>query len=51
MAVGAGKAGPVALALTRARPPKEIPVQLARAGCWFLDRAAAARLPERRVRA
>lgn len=51
LAVGAGKAGPVALALTGPISPKEIPVQLARAGCWFLDRAAAARLPERRVRA
>ena len=49
IATGAGKALMVARAIEGPLAPKSVPVQLARPGCWFLDRAAAARLTARRV--
>jgi len=49
IATGAGKALMVARAIEGPFAPKSVPVQLARRGCWFLDRAAAARLTARRV--
>jgi len=45
LAVGAGKAEPVARALFGAWDPAGTPAQLARRGTWFLDRAAATQLP------
>ncbi len=44
LVAGADKAGVVALALQGPDRPRELPVQLARRGVWFLDRAAAAQL-------
>ena len=44
LATGEDKAAMVARALEGALAPKEVPVQLARRGSWFLDQAAAARL-------
>jgi len=44
LAVGAGKAEPVARALEGPWDPTRTPAQLARHGAWFLDRAAASRL-------
>ena len=49
IATGACKALMVARAIEGPLAPKSVPVQLARPGCWFLDRAAAARLTARRV--
>jgi 6-phosphogluconolactonase len=44
IATGEDKAAMVARALEGPLSPKEIPIQLARRGVWFLDRAAAAQL-------
>jgi 6-phosphogluconolactonase len=44
LVAGAEKAAMVARALQGPERPRETPVQLARRGVWFLDRAAAARL-------
>jgi 6-phosphogluconolactonase len=44
LAAGAEKAATVARALQSPERPRELPVQLARRGVWFLDRAAAAHL-------
>jgi 6-phosphogluconolactonase len=49
LATGEDKALMVARAIEGPFAPKEIPVQLARRGRWFLDQAAAARLTARRV--
>jgi 6-phosphogluconolactonase/glucosamine-6-phosphate isomerase/deaminase len=49
IATGKDKAAMVARAVEGPWAPREVPVQLARRGCWFLDRAAAARLTDRRV--
>jgi 6-phosphogluconolactonase len=46
LAVGAGKAEPVARALTGSWDPSGTPAQLARRGAWFLDRAAASTLDQ-----
>ena len=45
----ADKAAMVARAIEGPLAPKEVPVQLARRGHWFLDQAAAARLTAGRV--
>jgi hypothetical protein len=39
----------VARAIEGPLAPKDVPVQLARRGSWFLDEAAAGRLTTRRV--
>jgi 6-phosphogluconolactonase len=44
IATGEDKAVMVARAIEGRFAPKAVPVQLARQGCWFLDRAAAAQL-------
>jgi 6-phosphogluconolactonase len=44
LATGAGKAAAIARALEGPDTPREVPVQLARGGAWFLDRAAASQL-------
>jgi 6-phosphogluconolactonase len=44
IATGKDKASMVARAIEGPLAPKAVPVQLARRGAWFLDRAAAARL-------
>jgi 6-phosphogluconolactonase len=44
IAAGEDKAAMVARAIEGPLSPKEIPIQLARRGVWFLDRAAAAQL-------
>lgn len=44
LVAGAEKAATVARALEGPFAPRAIPAQLARRGCWFLDRAAAGRL-------
>jgi 6-phosphogluconolactonase len=49
MAIGGGKAAMVARAIEGPLAPKEVPVQLARRGSWFLDQAAASSLAPRRV--
>jgi 6-phosphogluconolactonase len=49
IAAGEDKAAMVARAIEGPVAPKAIPVQLARRGTWFLDRAAAARLADRTV--
>jgi 6-phosphogluconolactonase len=49
IAAGEDKALMVARAIEGPLAPKMIPAQLARRGCWFVDRAAAARLTARRV--
>jgi 6-phosphogluconolactonase len=49
IATGEDKALMAARAIEGPYAPKTVPVQLARGGCWFLDRAAAARLTARRV--
>ncbi len=49
IATGADKAAMVARALQGPPAPKNVPVQLARRGFWFLDHAAAGRLTGRRV--
>jgi 6-phosphogluconolactonase len=49
IATGEDKALVVARAIEGPFAPKSVPVQLARRGCWFLDRAAAARLTARSV--
>ena len=49
IATGEDKALMVARALEGALAPKAVPAQLARAGIWFLDQAAAARLTHPRV--
>jgi 6-phosphogluconolactonase len=48
-ATGEDKAAMVARAIEGPLAPKEVPVQLARRGSWFLDEAAAGRLTTRRV--
>jgi 6-phosphogluconolactonase len=47
MATGDDKAAMVARAIEGAFTPRAVPVQLARRGVWFLDRAAAAQLTAR----
>jgi 6-phosphogluconolactonase len=49
IATGEDKARMVARAIDGPLAPKTVPVQLARRGVWFLDRAAAAELTARRV--
>jgi 6-phosphogluconolactonase len=49
IAAGEDKAAMVARAIEGPITPKAVPVQLARRGIWFLDRAAAARLADRTV--
>jgi 6-phosphogluconolactonase len=49
VATGEDKAAMVARAIEGLIAPKAVPVQLARRGVWFLDRAAATRLAARRV--
>jgi 6-phosphogluconolactonase len=49
IAAGEDKAAMVARAIEGPLAPKAVPVQLARRGFWFLDRAAAARLAARKV--
>jgi 6-phosphogluconolactonase len=49
IAAGEDKAAMVARAIEGPVAPKAVPVQLARRGVWFLDRAAATRLAARRV--
>ena len=44
LVAGADKAATVARALQGPERPRDLPVQLARRGVWFLDRAAAAQL-------
>jgi 6-phosphogluconolactonase len=45
LASGEGKAGAVARALSESGDAREVPARLARGREWYLDRAAAARLP------
>jgi 6-phosphogluconolactonase len=47
IATGDDKAAMVARAIEGAFTPRAVPVQLARRGVWFLDRAAAAQLTAR----
>ena len=47
LATGEDKAPMVARAIEGRLAPKAVPVQLARRGVWFLDRAAASRLTAR----
>ncbi len=49
MATGQDKAAMVARAIEGPPAPKDVPVQLARRGTWFLDQAAAGRLTARKV--
>ena len=49
IATGEDKAAMVARAIEGPLAPKDVPVQLARRGSWFLDEAAAGRLTTRRV--
>lgn len=49
IATGGDKAAMVARAIEGPLAPKDVPVQLARRGTWFLDRAAAGRLTAGRV--
>ena len=49
IATGGDKAAMVARAIEGPLMPKDVPVQLARRGTWFLDQAAAARLTAGRV--
>ena len=49
IATGGDKAAVVARAIEGPLAPKEVPVQLARRGTWFLDQAAAGRLTVGRV--
>jgi 6-phosphogluconolactonase len=49
IATGGDKAAMVARAIEGPLSPKEVPVQLARRGTWFLDQAAAGRLTAGRV--
>ena len=49
MATGQDKAAMVARAIEGPLAPKDVPVQLARRGSWFLDQAAAGRLTIRSV--
>jgi 6-phosphogluconolactonase len=49
IAAGEDKAAMVARAIEGPLAPKEVPVQLARRGSWFLDQAAAGWLTARRV--
>jgi 6-phosphogluconolactonase len=49
IATGEDKAAMVARAIEGPLAPKDVPVQLARRGSWFLDQAAAGRLTPRRV--
>jgi 6-phosphogluconolactonase/glucosamine-6-phosphate isomerase/deaminase len=49
IATGEDKAAMVARAIEGPLSPKDVPVQLARRGSWFLDQAAASRLAARRV--
>jgi 6-phosphogluconolactonase len=49
MATGQDKAAMVARAIEGPLAPKDVPVQLARRGSWFLDQAAAGQLTPRRV--
>ena len=49
IAAGQDKAAMVARAIEGPLSPKEVPVQVARRGLWFVDRAAAARLRARRI--
>jgi 6-phosphogluconolactonase len=49
MATGQDKAAMVARAIEGPLAPKDVPVQLARRGSWFLDQAAAGRLTARKV--
>jgi 6-phosphogluconolactonase len=49
IAAGEDKAAMVARAIEGPLAPKDVPVQLARRGSWFLDHAAASRLAGRRV--
>lgn len=49
IAAGEDKALMVARAIEGPFAPRVVPVQLAQRGCWFLDRAAAARLTTRTV--
>jgi 6-phosphogluconolactonase len=49
LATGGDKAAIVARAIEGPLAPKDVPVQLARRGSWFLDEAAAGRLTTRRV--
>ena len=49
IATGGDKAAMVARAIEGPLAPKEVPVQLARRGTWFLDQAAAGRLTAGRV--
>lgn len=49
IATGEDKAAVVARAIEGPLAPKEVPVQLARRGSWFLDQAAAGSLTSRRV--
>ena len=49
IATGADKAAMVARAIEGPLAPKDVPVQLARRGTWFLDQAAAGRLTAGRV--
>jgi 6-phosphogluconolactonase len=49
IATGEDKAVTVARAIEGPLEPKAVPVQLARRGCWLLDRAAASRLTAQRV--
>jgi 6-phosphogluconolactonase len=49
IAAGEDKAAMVARAVEGPLEPEAVPAQLARRGVWFLDRAAAARLTERRA--
>jgi 6-phosphogluconolactonase len=49
IATGGDKAAMVARAIDGPLAPNAVPIQLARRGVWFLDRAAAARLEARRV--
>ncbi len=46
LVAGAEKAAVLARALAGPLAPRELPVQLAADGCWFLDEAAAAALPK-----
>jgi 6-phosphogluconolactonase len=49
IATGADKAAMVARAIEGPLAPKDVPVQLARRGTWFLDQAAAGRLTAGKV--
>ena len=49
MATGQDKAAMVARAIEGPLAPKDVPVQLARRGSWFLDQAAAGQLTARKV--